>query len=252
MRSTISTVMYPIEYLAGLPIKVYDWTTESFSARNKLLSDNAGLRAEQIRLELQLQKLTSLEQENTRLRELLSSVKFSNNERLLIAELLSVDLDPYRQRIVINKGTRDGVYEGQPILGARGIIGQIDKVGPFNSVAILISDPNHALLGVIARSGQRNLIVGTGNIDKLELRHVTNTVDIQVGDLLITSGLDDRYPTEYPVAEITSIKQASGEAFMKIEAKPLVDLSTIREVLLMWPQDFASNFENDLNDISTE
>ena len=127
-----------------------------------------------------------------------------------------------------------------------------DKVGPFNSVAILISDQNHALLGVIARSGQRNLIVGTGNIDKLELRHVTNTVDIQVGDLLITSGLDDRYPTEYPVAEITSIKQASGEAFMKIEAKPLVDLSTIREVLLMWPQDFASNFENDLNDISTE
>ncbi len=252
LRSTISTVMYPIEYLAGLPVKVYTWSTESFTARNKLLSENAGLRAEQIRLELQLQKLASLEQENTRLRELLSSVKFSNNERLLVAELLSVDLDPYRQRIVINKGTRDGVYEGQPILGAKGIIGQIDKVGPFSSVAILISDPNHALLGVIARSGQRNLIVGTGNIDKLELRHVTNTVDIQIGDLLITSGLDDRYPTEYPVAEITSIKQDSGEAFMKVEAKPLVDLSTIREVLLMWPQEFDSNFAADLDEISAE
>lgn len=247
LRSTISVAMYPIEYLAGLPLKVYNWSMESFSARNKLLSDNAGLRAEQIRLELQLQKLATLEQENTRLRELLSSAKYFAKERLLIAELLSVDLDPFRQRIVLNKGIRNGVYEGQPLLGAKGIIGQIDKVGPFNSVAILISDPNHALLGVIARSGQRSLIVGTGNIDKLELQHVTNTADIQIGDLVITSGLDDRYPTDYPVAEITSIQQVAGEAFTKVEAKPLVDLNTIREVLLIWPDGKDTNFTADSN-----
>lgn len=235
VRQSISVAMYPIEYLAGLPSKVFNWGSESLSGRNTLLRNNAQLRAEQIRLELQLQKLTTLEQENTRLRELLTSAKYFEEERILVGELLSVDLDPYQQRIVVNKGTRDGVYEGQPLLGARGIIGQIDKAGPFNSVALLVSDPNHALLGVVARSGQRSLVVGTGNIQQLELMHLTNTADIQIGDLVITSGLDDRYPSDYPVAEITSIQQVSGDAFVKVEAKPLVDLNSIREVLLIWP-----------------
>lgn len=254
VRKTISAVMYPVEYLAGVPVKIYNWGSESFSARNKLLRDNAGFRAEQIRLELQLQKLTTLEQENTRLREMLSSAKYFKEERILVGELLSVDLDPYQQRIVVNKGTRDGVYEGQPLLGARGIIGQIEKAGPFNSVALLVSDPNHALLGVIARSGQRSLVVGTGNIQQLELLHLTNTADIQIGDLVITSGLDDRYPSDYPVAEVTSIQQVSGDPFVKVEAKPLVDLNSIREVLLIWPspQDVDYTAANTANKMATE
>ena len=248
VRAAISVAMYPIEYLASLPIQAYFWSTESFSTRHKLLSENAGLRAEHIRLELQLQKLATLEQENERLRHLLSSAKNFQNEGLLIAELLSVDLDPFRQRIVINKGTRDGIYEGQPLLGAKGIIGQIDKVGLFNSIAILVSDPNHALLGVVARSGQRSLIVGTGSIDKLELQHVTNTADIQIGDLVLTSGLDGLYPTDYPVAEVTSIQQVAGEAFKKVEAKPLVELNKIREVLLVWPNGKDAKFTADTNE----
>ena len=247
VRSAISVVIYPIEYLSGLPVQAYHWGTESFSSRHRLLSENAGLRAEHIRLELQLQKLATLEQENERLRQLLSSAKYFQKEGLLIAELLSVDLDPFRQRIVINKGTRDGIYEGQPLLGAKGIIGQIDKVGPFNSIAILLTDPNHALLGVVARSGQRSLIVGTGNTDKLELQHVTNTADIQIGDLVLTSGLDGLYPTDYPVAEVTSIQQIVGDAFKKVEAKPLVELNKIREVLLIWPNGKDGEFTVDIN-----
>ena len=250
VRQSISVAMYPIEYLASLPGKVYSWSSESFSSRNKLLRENAALRAEQIRLELQLQKLATLEQENERLREMLSSAKYFEKERVLIGELLSVDLDPYRQRIVVNKGTRDGIYEGQPLLGAKGIIGQIEKAGPFSSVAILISDPNHALLGEVARSRQRSLVVGTGNIQKLELLHLTNTADIQIGDLIITSGLDGRYPSDYPIAEVTSIQQVSGEAFVKVEAKPLVDLNSIREVLLIWSgeQDSELNTKESLQE----
>ena len=236
LRSTISVATYPIEYLVGqLPSKIYSWSTESFSARKKLLSDNEELFAERMRLEVQLKKLPALEQENTRLRKLLSSVKYFKKERLLVAELLSIDLDPFRHRIVLNKGTRDEVYDGQPLLGAEGIIGQIDKTGRFNSIAILISDPNHAILGVIARSGQRSLVVGTGEIDKLELLHTTSTADIHIGDLVITSGLDNRYPTDYPIAEITNIQRVAGETFTEVEAKPLVDLSKIREILLIWP-----------------
>lgn len=254
VRNSISAVMYPIEYIASVPAKIYNWGSESFSARNKLLRDNAGLRADQIGLELQLQKLATLEQENTRLREMLSSAKYFKEERKLIGELLSVDLDPYQQRIVVNKGTRDGVYEGQPLLGAKGIIGQVEKAGPFNSIALLVSDPNHALLGVIARSGQRSLVVGTGNIQQLELMHLTNTADIQIGDLVITSGLDDRYPSDYPVAEVTSITQVSGDPFVKVEAKPLVDLNSIREVLLIWPspQDVDYTADNATSNSSSE
>ena len=258
VRQTISVVTYPVEYLAGLPSRVYNWGAESLSGRNLLLRNNAELRAEHIRLELQLQKLTTLEQENTRLREMLSSAKYFKEERILIGELLSVDLDPYQQRIVINKGTRDGVYEGQPLLGAKGIIGQIERTGPFNSVALLVSDPNHALLGVVARSGQRSLVVGTGNIQQLELMHLTSTANIQIGDLVITSGLDDRYPSDYPVAEITSIQQVSGNPFVKVEAKPLVDLNSIREVLLIWPSaadvDYTAedSLENTIEESVTE
>ncbi len=233
LRSGISVVMYPIEQLAWFPSKIYNFATESLSARKKLLAENARLRAEQILLESQLQKLNTLKYENTRLRKLFSSTKFFKKEQVIIAELLSIDLDPYRQRIVLNKGTRDGVYEGQPLLGADGIIGQVDKVGPLSSIAILISDPNHALLGVIARSGQRSLIVGTGSTDKLELQHIISTADIQIGDLVMTSGLDGRYPPDYPVAEIVNVQKIAGEAFVKVEAKPLMDLNAIREILLM-------------------
>ena len=233
LRSGISVVMYPIKYLAWLPSKMYNLGTESLSTRKKLLAENARLRTEQILLESQLQELAILEHENTRLRKLFSSTKHFKKERVLIAELLSIDLDPYRQRIVLNKGARDGVYEGQPLLDTKGIIGQVDKVGPLSSIAILISDPNHALLGVVARSGQRSLIVGTGSTDYLELQHIMNTTDIQIGDLIMTSGLDGRYPPNYPVAEVVNIQQIAGKAFVKVEARPLTDLNAIREILLI-------------------
>ena len=233
LRSGISVVVYPVKYVASLPAKIYNAGSESLSSRKKLLDENARLRTNRILLGLELQKLAVLEQENVRLRELLSSTRQLQEKQVLIAKLLSIDLDPYRHRIVLNKGTRDGVYEGQPLLGAEGIIGQVDKAGPISSIAILISDPNHALLGVIARSGQRSLVVGTGSNDKLELRHLVKTADIQVGDLIMTSGLDGRYPPNYPVAEIASIQPIAGEVFVKVEARPLTSLSNVRETLLL-------------------
>lgn len=235
LRSTINTAMYPVEYLVALPAKIYYWGSESLATRSRLLSDNNRLQEKQIHLELQLQKLAALEQENARLRELLLSSKRFVKEHSLIAEILSVNLHPSRQRIILNKGTRNGIYEGQPILGSKGIIGQVDKVSPFSSTAILISDPNHALLGTLVRSGQRSLIFGTGNTDTLDLRHITNNADIKIGDLVVTSGLDNRYPANYPIAKITDIQETPDKTFMKVEAKPLANLNTIREVLLIWP-----------------
>ncbi len=237
LRSSISVVLSPIEYLAWLPSKMYISGTKVLATQKKLLTENARLHANQALIELQLQKLAILEHENTRLRKLLTSTKPLKKEQVLIAELISIDLDPYRQRIVLNKGTMDGVYEGQPLLGAKGIIGQVDKASPFRSIAILISDPNHALLGVIARNGHRSLVVGTGNAEILELQHIVSTTDIRIGDLITTSGLDGRYPPNYPVAKVTSIRDTTGEAFVKVEAKPLIDLNAIQEILLIRADD---------------
>ena len=237
LRSTVSVAVYPIQYLAGLPSQMYHRGVTSLSRRNQLLRENAKLRAQQTHLEMRLQKFAALQQENHRLRDLLSSIRHFENRRLLIAELISIDLAPYHQRITLNKGTRHGVYQGQPLLGAKGIIGQIDKVNPFNSIAILISDPNHALLGVIARNGQRSLVVGSTDTNRLELQYLTNTSDVQIGDLVITSGLDDHYPANYPVATITGIQRNPDQTFIKVDARPVVDLNTIREVLLTWSAD---------------
>ena len=233
LRSGIGVAIYPMEVLAGLPSMMLRRGTEVFSSQQVLLQENSRLRAKQVLLEQKLQKLAVLEHENDRLRKLLASTKSLRKEQVLIAELISVDLDPFRHRVVLNKGTQDGVYEGQPLLGPQGIIGQVDKTSLMHSVAILISDPNHALLGVVARSGHRSLVVGTGNADRLELQHVVNTTDIVVGDLITTSGLDGRYPSDYPVAEITNISAIPGESFLRVEAKPLMNLNAIQEILLV-------------------
>jgi rod shape-determining protein MreC len=126
------------------------------------------------------------------------------------------------------------VFDGQPLIAAKGIIGQIVEVYPMHSTALLISDPNHALLAETNRTNLRALLVGSGKTDRVELKNVSLSADIRVGDLLHTSGLDGRYPPNYPIAEVTTINNRPGEAFLHIEARPLADLDTIREVLLLW------------------
>jgi rod shape-determining protein MreC len=178
--------------------------------------------------------LALLERENERLRKLLDSSKQLDNEHVLIAEILSVDLHPYKQVISINKGERHGAYRGQPIVGAMGVIGQLIEIYPMHSTALLISDPNHSLLAESNRTNLRALLVGNGHAKYLSLKNISSSADIRIGDLFHTSGLDGLYPPNYPIAEVISINSLPGVPFLEVEARPLVELNQIREVLLIW------------------
>ncbi|MGB1109978.1 MAG: rod shape-determining protein MreC [Gammaproteobacteria bacterium] len=232
-RSTLSVLVYPIQYMADLPVRLYEWSNESFSERGELLAENQRLRREQLLLEARLQKMASLETENHRLRDLLESSRKVPN-RVLIAELLAIDLDPYKHQILLNKGSQDEAFVGQPLLDANGVMGQLIHVGPLSSNAMLITDPNHAIPVEFNRTGVRTVAVGTGNLSKLELPHLANNVDVRVGDLLVTSGLGGRFPPSYPVARVVSVEPNPASSFARITAEPLAKLDRAREVLMVW------------------
>ena len=235
VRNTLSYLLYPVEYVVDLPIRLYYWGEETLSTQQDLLNENRQLRDLQLQTRVQLQKLDILEKENDRLRRLLSATPKTTEDHL-IAEIIAVDVDPYRHFIVLNKGSKDGAYKGQPIIDAHGVMGQIVYVNAMTSTAMMISDVSHAIPVQIDRTGLRSVAFGTGQTDYLDLRHIPHNADIRVGDKLISSGLGERFPRNYPVAIITKINRDTGETFINVRAEPLAQLDTSREVLLVWTQ----------------
>lgn len=236
MRGWVSVVVYPLQYLVDLPISASTWLGENMVTRDHLLAENSRLQSQQTVLKVQLQKMISLELENMRLRKLLDS-SYHVGERILVAELLAVDLDPFTRRSLINKGGVNNVYVGQPILDADGVFGQVMHVTPYTATAMLITDPSHALPVQVARNGLRAIAAGTGNDDRLELLHIPNNADIAAGDLLTTSGLDQTFPKGYPVATVISVEPDTTQPYATVSAQPVAKLDRTREVLLVWSED---------------
>jgi len=235
VRAVLSTLVYPLQYAVHLPIGGTAWVVENLSSRTDLIAENQRLKIERLRLQARLEKLVELEAENRRLRTLMhSSVK--TGEKVLIAELLSVDMNPFSRRIVLNKGQRDGVYSGQSLVDSQGVMGQVVSVGSFSSTALLITDPSHALPVQLHRTGLRAVAVGSGVPDAVTLSHIPNNADIRVGDLLVTSGLGGRFPNGYPVGRVTRVQRDSGQPFADVEVEPSARLERNREVLLLWSQ----------------
>ncbi len=234
IRSTISVVLSPIQYLADLPFAAGTWASETMASRNHLIDENRRLRQQQLEQAYKLQKLAALESENRRLRAMLQSAERSW-ERVLIAELLAVDFDPFTRQVLLNKGRTSGVFEGHPILDAHGVLGQVVHVAHHTSTAMLITDPSHAIPVELNRNGLRAIARGTGAPDRLEIPHIPNNTDIQVGDLLVTSGLGQRFPAGYPVGRIDKVEIRPTEAYAEVTATPLAHLERRREVLLVWP-----------------
>lgn len=234
VRSGLAVLVYPLQYAVNLPADFMGWASDTFVSRSTLQKENTELRTQNRLLKAQLQKLTFIESENIHLRELLQSAKRAG-ERVLIAELLAVDLDPYKKQVVINKGsTHDKLYVGQPLVDAHGVMGKLVHVTPFSSSALLITDPNHAVPIQVNRNGLRAIAIGTGE-GLLELPHLPNNADIQVGDLLVSSGLGCVYPAGYPVARVTDVKTNPSLPFAEVLAEPVAQLQRSREVLLVWP-----------------
>jgi rod shape-determining protein MreC len=238
LRAWIETLIYPLRYVVNVPDEMGQWASNTLVSRDTLLEQNATLRRQNKLLTAELQKYAFLESENRSLRGLLKSAKRMDDE-VLIAELLSVEMDPYRRQVVINKGSKDKVYVGQPVVDAQGVMGKIVHVGLYSSTALLITDPNHSLPVQINRNGLRAIAVGTGAEDQLEIPYQPNNADIKVGDLLVTSGLGCVFPAGYPAARIVEIKTDPALPFAQIKAEPTADLSRSRMVLLVWPKNLG-------------
>jgi rod shape-determining protein MreC len=232
VREGFAAVVYPIHALVDMPFELVDLLSEQFSTRRQLIEENSRLRTQQLLYEARLQRLDALERENISLRELLQS-SYEVTESVLIAELMRVDLDPAVHLIQISKGSRTGVYVGQPVLDAAGIVGQVDEVTPFASTVRLITDPSHAIPVQVNRNGIRAIAHGTGVTSSLDLVNVPSNADIQTGDLLVSSGLGGRFPAGYPVAHVSSVEVEPGRPFARVRAQPTAALDRSREFLLV-------------------
>lgn len=155
-------------------------------------------------------------------------------DQVRVAEIMSVDANPFDHSLVIDIGTQDGVFDGQALVGADGVVGQVIKAGLMTSQAMLISDTDHALPVEVNRNGLRTIVVGTGSIDSLELPFIVNNADIRVGDLLVTSGLGGAFPPGYPVAIVETVTRIPHEPYADVTAKPAAPLGQVREVMLIF------------------
>ncbi|MFT7235565.1 MAG: rod shape-determining protein MreC, partial [Methylophagaceae bacterium] len=235
MRSHLATIIYPVQLIASFPSDIGDWTSEYFQSRRELKEQNDSFKATQLLNAVRLQRLQALERENMRLHRLLGS-SFRLPERVLVAELLTIDSDPFSQQIVINRGNQYDIFEGQPVLDASGVMGQVMSVSRFSSRVILLTDPSHAIPVQVNRNGVRSIVTGRGLAEPLQLEHLPYNADVRVGDSLVTSGLGGRFPVGYPVGTISAITRPAGKPFANIKVAPAADLSTSREVLLVLPR----------------
>jgi rod shape-determining protein MreC len=238
LRASLSVLIYPLQMVVELPEAAYGWFSETLASRHHLQEENASLHTQILMLKAQTLKLQSLEVENIRLRELLDS-SFQVGQKILVAELLSANLDPYQHQILINKGEIDKVYQGQPLLDANGVMGQVVHVGPYTSTALLITDTSHAIPVQVNRNGIRTIAIGSGTINRLDLPYLPNNADVRPGDLLTTSGLGGKFPPGYPVAVVESVVHDPGQTFARVTATPTARLDRSREVLLVWPTNRA-------------
>jgi rod shape-determining protein MreC len=159
-------------------------------------------------------------------------------QKTLIAEVVSVDIDPFVRKMLINKGSADGVYEGLPVLDAQGVVGKVVHTSVFMSSVQLITNLTHVLPVVIQRNGVRAIAEGTGATDQLSLLYLPDTADVQQGDLLLTSGLGGLFPRGYPVGAVASVKQDTDLAYIEVIVNPSSPLDKNKEVLLLWPEDY--------------
>jgi rod shape-determining protein MreC len=238
-RKTIGAAVYPMRVAVDAPISLWRWVGESTASRNELLLDLSRLETERLITQARLQRYSALEAENARLRAMLEA-RSRMRERVQVAEILSVSSNPFRHVLVVDKGTRDGAFEGQATIDAQGVVGQIIEAGLLSSQVMLISDPDHALPVQVNRSGLRTIAVGTGKYDRLELPFLPNNADIEEGDLLVTSGLGGAFPPGYPVGTVDSVTRVPQNPFAEVTAKPAAELGQVREVMLIWPGEAES------------
>ncbi|BBN80284.1 cell shape-determining protein MreC [Pseudoalteromonas sp. A25] len=232
IRTSLHTAVSPLLYLASMPYEVFNSGAKSLQTREQLNEENSTLKHKQLLQSEQLQQLQFLQQENKKLRALLNASAREKNTRQ-IAQVISVHSNPYSHQVVVNRGTIDGVTESQPVIDEMGLVGQLTQVGTTTSRVLLMTDITHATPVRILRNDVRTVVEGIGKINKLKLSHVPHSLDVRIGDVLVTSGLGGTFPEGYPVAVVTELNRDEGLPFAQVYAEPIAQLDRVRLLLIL-------------------
>lgn len=240
LRYYIETALYPVLIFADSPNSVSKAVSSQFKTRAELIEENERLSSENYLQRVDILRLRALEQENAAMRKLLNS-PIHETSRRMFAEVISVDSDPYMQRVVVNRGASSGVYVGMPVITDEGLVGQVVSVAYASARVLLFSDPSSSIPVVNTRNQVRAIVSGTGIHDELVIENMPRSTDVKEGDLLVTSGLGGVFPEGYPVAIVTSVGFSEAQPFAEVKAKPIVDTDKISYVLLFWYQPNSSD-----------
>lgn len=234
LRQSVALVVDPVQRVAQTPGSLVDHSIAYLRGLHALREENARLTQAQLLTAPNLQRLEHLEAENERLRRLMA-VKEREKASGQVAQIMYTARDPFSRRIVIDKGQQSGIVAGQPTIDEAGVVGQVTRVFPFSAEVTLITDKDQAVPVQVVRSGLRSVVFGLGN-GQLELRYIPANADVQVGDLLVTSGLDGIFLPGFPVAKVTSVERDNAFAFARISALPLAGVENFGEVMVLAPR----------------
>jgi len=233
IRRFLSVIAYPVQVAVASPFEGWHWFRETVSSRDTLRADKTRLEAELRLAQFRLQRYEALEAETQRLRALRDSTA-DVSSRFLVGNIMDVDLDAFRERVLVDKGAGDGVFVGQPVLDAGGVFGQVARVEQLTSEVILISDAAHAIPVQINRNGLRTIAVGTGDTGQLKLPYLPTSADVVAGDLLVTSGLGGGFPQGYPVGTVAEVKREPAQSLADVVVSPAAHLDRSRELMFVW------------------
>lgn len=235
LRSRVSLVFTPLLTIVNAPFEFFDKLAKNLETRKSLLSENRTLQAQVLILQGELQKLKSLQAENKTLRGLLQSTPQSHHAKMTLATVMAIQVSPFHQEIMLDKGSHDDVFVGQAVLDAHGVMGQVIDVSLYNSRVLLLTDPQSGVPVQANRTGLHGILMGGGSSGYLQWVNVPPTADIKVGDALVTSGLGGHYPVGYPVGVVSNINRHTDDQFLDIQVMPSAKMDSSIQVLLVWP-----------------
>jgi rod shape-determining protein MreC len=233
LRRFLSVAAYPVQVAVASPFEGWDWFRESITTRESLRADKAKLEAQLRLANFRLQRYAALEAESQRLRALRDSTA-DVAARFVIGNIMDLDLDAFRERVLVDKGANDGIFVGQAVLDSGGVFGQVARVGQLTSEVILLSDASHAIPVQVNRNGLRTIAVGTGDMAHLKLPYLSTSADVVAGDLLVTSGLGGVFPAGYPVGTVAEVKRDPAQSLADVDVRPAAALDRSRELMFVW------------------
>jgi rod shape-determining protein MreC len=234
-RQTIALAVDPLQRMSQAPGSLVDYANTYFQGMQGLQAENKDLKHNQLQTAPNLQRLEQLEAENQRLRKLLA-VKEREKANGQVAQILYTARDPFSRKVIVDKGQQSGIVAGQPAIDETGVVGQVTRIFPFSAEITLITDKDQAVPVQVVRSGQRSVVFGLGN-GQMELRYMPANADVQVGDLLVTSGLDGVYLPGFPVAKVMNIERDSAYSFARIFCVPVAGVENFGEIMVLAPRE---------------